>query len=386
VGTKTSSPTRRIGLLTGGGDCPGLNAVIWAVVRGAERAGIEVYGIEDGFEGLIAGGTTRQLAVADIRGIQREGGTILGTTNRGNPFRYPVEVDGVMTEQDCSDDVVRAVHRLGLDGLIVIGGDGTLAIAHELSRKGVRCVGVPKTIDNDLGATDTTFGFYSAVNTAMEGLDKLKTTGESHDRVMILEVMGRHAGWIALHCGLAGGAHAILVPELPYDIQAVLARIRARWDEERRHYTLIVVAEGAYPAGGAESRISERGAGTVARVGGAGLLLERTLVEAFEGEDWTCRRSVPEVRTTVLGHLQRGGSPGAYDRIVSVRFGCAAVELIAKGEWNRMVCLRGTKIENVPLVDGIANPHTIDPEGQLVRQARSVGICMGDRWGPTPKP
>ncbi len=376
----SSRRTRRIGLLTGGGDCPGLNAVIWAVVRSAARTDIEVFGIEDGFDGLIAGGTTRRLSIADVRGIHREGGTILGTTNRGNPFRYPVEVDGVMTEQDCSDELVRAVRRIGLDGLIVIGGDGTLAIAEELSRKGVKCVGVPKTIDNDLGATDTTFGFYSAVTTAMEALDKLKTTGQSHDRVMILEVMGRHAGWIALHCGLAGGAHVILVPEIPYDIEPVLARIRARWDEERRHYTLIVVAEGAYPAGGTESHIAAEGAGTVARVGGAGLLLERTLVDAFRGDHWRRQRSVPEVRTTVLGHLQRGGSPGAYDRIVSIRFGCAALDLIERDQWNRMVCLRGTEIESVPLEDAIAQLHLVDPQGQLVQQARSVGTCMGDHW------
>ncbi len=376
----TSHPTRRIGLLTGGGDCPGLNAVIWAVVRSAARRGIEVLGIEDGFEGLIAGGTVRPLSPADIRGIHREGGTVLGTTNRGNPFRYRVEVDGVIEEQDCSDDVVRAVQRLGLEGLVVIGGDGSLAIAHELSLKGVPILGVPKTIDNDLGATDATFGFYSAVTTAMEALDKLKTTGESHDRVMILEVMGRDAGWIALHCGLAAGAHVILIPEVPYDIDAVLARVRARWDEERRHYTLVVVAEGAFPAGGGQSYLAQAGKGTVARLGGAGVTLEQLLEASFAGEDWRGQRSVPEVRTTVLGHLQRGGSPGAYDRIVSIRFGCEAVEQIAQGRWNRMVCLRGTQIESVALGDAIAQPHRVDPAGQLVAQARAVGICLGDRW------
>ncbi|MCO4763236.1 MAG: ATP-dependent 6-phosphofructokinase [Myxococcales bacterium] len=370
-------PVRRVGLLTGGGDCPGLNAVIWSVVRSATQAGIEVFGIEDGFEGLIAGGTTRPLTIADIRGIHREGGTVLGTTNRGNPFRYPVTINGEVVEQDCSDDVVRAVQRLGLDGLIAIGGDGSLAIAHELSRKGINIIGVPKTIDNDLGATDSTFGFYSAVTTAMEALDKLKTTGESHDRVMILEVMGRGAGWIALHSGLAGGAHIILVPELPYSLDAVLDRIRARWDEERRNYTLIVVAEGAFPAGGSESHIAKAGAGTVARVGGAGLLLEHNLLDAFAAADWS-GRDIPEVRTTVLGHLQRGGSPGAYDRIVSIRFGCKAVELIKQGHWNRMVCLRGTQIESVDLADGIAQPHNVDPDGQLVNQARAVGVCLGN--------
>ncbi len=369
--------TRRIGLLTGGGDCPGLNAVIWAAVRTATRAGIEVVGIEDGFEGLIAGGSARTLKIEDVRGILREGGTILGTTNRGNPFRYRTVVDGVEKEIDCSDEVVRGVRRMKLDALVVIGGDGTLAIGHELSKKGVPVVGVPKTIDNDLGATDTTFGFYSAVTTAMEALDKLKTTGESHDRVMILEVMGRHAGWIALHSGLAAGAHAILVPEIPYRLDAVLDRIRARYDEEGRNYTLIVVAEGAHPAGQETSYIAEQTAGTVARVGGAGLGLERALTAAFEA-DWNPTRGVPEVRTTVLGHLQRGGSPGAFDRIVSLRFGCKAVELCIARRWNRMVALRGTEIRSCELSEAVAEPHFVDPASQLVTQARGLGVCLGE--------
>lgn len=370
----------RIGILTGGGDCPGLNSVIWSVVRAAHHYGIEVMGIEDGFDGLIAGGTVRKLTPADVRGIHREGGTVLGTTNRGNPFRYRVEqADGTVVEADCSDDVVRAVRRLGLDGLVVVGGDGTLAIAHQLSVKGVPVIGVPKTIDNDLSATDNTFGFYSAVTTAMEALDKLKTTAESHDRVMILEVMGRHAGWIALASGLAAGVHAILIPELPYDVDIVLARVRSRWQEERRNYTLIVVAEGAFPAGGDKAYVQAAGVGTVARLGGAGARLQHELEQRFAA-GWERRRGAPEVRTTVLGHLQRGGSPGAYDRIISLRFGAHAVELVRSDRWGEMVALQGTAIGSVTIAAAIGHTHLVDPEGQVVRAARAVGICLGDRW------
>ncbi|MCB9737806.1 MAG: ATP-dependent 6-phosphofructokinase [Deltaproteobacteria bacterium] len=371
---------KTIGLLTGGGDCPGLNAVIWSVVRAAAHEGIEVLGIEDGFEGLIAGGTVRKLGPAETRGIHREGGTVLGTTNRGNPFRYRTEQpDGSVVETDCSDDVVRAVRRLGLEGLITIGGDGSLAIAHELSKKGVPIIGVPKTIDNDLSATDNTFGFYSAVTTAMEALDKLKTTAESHDRVMILEVMGRDAGWIAIASGLAAGAHCILIPEIPYRTDVVLERIRSRWAEEQRNYTLIVVAEGAFSAGGDKSYVQAAGVGTVARFGGAGHQLQAALEAAFS-EGWDRRRGVPEVRTTVLGHLQRGGSPGAYDRIISMRFGAHAAQLAAAGKWNRMVALQGIEIGSVPLAEAIGKQHLVEADGQLVQTARAVGICMGDRW------
>lgn len=372
--------TQRIGLLTGGGDCPGLNSVIWSVVRASLGRGIEVLGIEDGFDGLIAGGTVRKLTLPDVRGIHREGGTVLGTTNRGNPFRYRVQQqDGSFAERDCSDDVVRSVRQLGIDGLIVVGGDGSLAIAHQLSEKGVPVIGVPKTIDNDLAATDNTFGFYSAVTTAMEALDKLKTTAESHDRVMILEVMGRDAGWIALASGLAAGVHAILIPEIPFNVDVVLAKIRSRWAEERRNYTLIVVAEGAFPAGGEAAYVKHAGVGTNARLGGAGARLQDEL-EARFAAGWDRNRGAPEVRTTVLGHLQRGGSPGAYDRIISARFGAHAVELVAAGRWGEMVALQGTSIGSVPIADAIGHTHLVDPEGQVVRACRSVGICFGDHW------
>ncbi len=370
---------RRFGLLTGGGDCPGLNAVIWSVVRGAARAGVEIVGVVDGFEGLVGGENglnIRTLGSADVRNIFNQGGTVLGTTNRGNPFKYVTVRDGQSQIEDRGDEVVANIAQLGLEGLIAIGGDGSLAIAHELGERGARVIGVPKTIDNDLGSTDSTFGFYTAVEVAMEALDRLRTTGESHDRVMILEVMGRYAGWIALHAGLVGGAHVVLIPEIPYDINKVLGQVRQRWHEDRRNFTLIVVAEGAFPAGGKTSLVESAGAGTNARLGGAGHQLEVELREAFT-HGWD-RPMVPEVRTTVLGHIQRGGSPVAYDRLISLRFGAEAVRLALAGEWGKMVCLRGTQIESVPLVDGIRKPHLVETDSQLVRHARTVGISFGD--------
>lgn len=368
--------TRRIGLLTGGGDCPGLNAVIWSAVRSATRLGLEVVGIEDGFEGLVGGGRMRVLGPNDVRHIYSQGGTVLGSTNRGNPFSLTRIVDGVEVTEDRADEVVANIERLGLEGVLAIGGDGTLAIAHQLSERGAHLIGVPKTIDNDLAATDTTFGFYTAVETAMQALDKLKTTGESHDRVMILEVMGRHAGWIALHSGLTGGAHVILVPEIPYNLDSVLGRIRARWEEEKRNFTLIVVAEGAFPQGGTAHYVEAASNRRLGRLGGAGAMLDDALRGAFQG--WERPGGPPEVRTTVLGHIQRGGSPCAYDRLISVRFGAEAVALAEAGLWNRMVCLRGTEIQSVPLQESVQRPHLVEPDGQLVRHARAVGVCLGD--------
>ena len=362
--------------MTGGGDCPGLNAVIWSVVRTCAEAGVEVLGVPDGFEGLVEPGEMRRLGAAEVRDIFSRGGTVLGSTNRGNPFKYVHMVNGEEVTEDRSQRIVDNIGKLGLEGLIAIGGDGTLCIAHELSLMGARVIGVPKTIDNDLGSTDYTFGFFTAVETAMGALDRLKTTGESHDRVMILEVMGRYAGWIALESGLTGGAHIILLPEIPYSVESVLARIRRHWDEEKRNYTLIVVAEGAFPVGGQVQHIEGGRTGSVARVGGAGARLEFALREAMA--TWDRPRGAPEVRTTVLGHIQRGGSPCAFDRLISLRFGAEAATLALAGKWDRMVCLRGTKIDSVPLVEGIDKPHHVDPLGQLVDHARAVGICFGD--------
>lgn len=367
---------KRIGLLTGGGDCPGLNAVIWAVVRAAVRQDVEVYGIVEGFEGLIEANRVRPLGLVDVRHILSQGGTVLGSTNRGNPFKHERWVDGRMVVEDRSREVIANARELGLDGLIVIGGDGTLAIANDLSKLGLPIVGVPKTIDNDLAATDTTFGFYTAVETAMGALDRLKTTGESHDRVMILEVMGRYAGWIALHSGLSGSAHVILIPEIPYSLDAVLGRIRSRWEEEHRNYTLIVVAEGAHPAGGETLHVEGATPGKAARVGGAAHHLEQLLKAEF-ANNWQ-GRGMPEVRTTVLGHIQRGGSPCAYDRLISLRFGAEAFRLCQEGQWGHMVCLRGTDIQSVPIVDVLSRANLVDPHGQLVAHARAVGICLGE--------
>ena len=369
----------RIGLLTGGGDCPGLNAVIWSVVRAATIAGAEVVGIVDGFEGLVGGQrelNTRSLRIIDVRNIFAQGGTVLGTTNRGNPFRYVAQTADGPREEDRGDEVVRNINLLGLDGLIAIGGDGSLAIANELAQRGANVIGVPKTIDNDLGSTDATFGFYTAVEVAMQALDRLKTTGESHDRVMILEVMGRYAGWIALHAGLVGGAHVVLIPEIPFTIESVLNKVRQRWSEEGRNFTLIVVAEGAFAQGGSTSHVEAAASGRLARVGGAAYALEMSLRTVF-ATGWD-RPEPPEVRTTVLGHIQRGGSPCAYDRLISLRFGAQAMQLALAGQWGRMVCLRGTEIADVPLSEGIGQLHNVPIDGQLLSHARAVGVCLGD--------
>ena len=377
-----SNPIRRIAICTGGGDAPGLNAVIRSVVIAAANRGWESYGIHDGFNGILfperypEGGVYR-LTRDKVRGIGHLGGTILGTTNKGNPLHFPVQMpDGTTRDVDRTDEILQFFAMKQLDALVSIGGDGSLTIANALHQKGLRVVGVPKTIDNDLDKTFTTFGFDTAVAFATECLDRLHSTAQSHQRVMVIEVMGRYAGWIALESGLTGGAHIILVPEIPYSVESVLARIRRHWDEEHRNYTLIVVAEGAFPAGGHVQHIEGGRSGSVARVGGAAATLEAALREAMA--TWDRPRGAPEVRATVLGHIQRGGSPCAYDRFISLRFGAEAATLALAGKWNRMVCLRGTAIENVPLLEGIDKPHNVDPAGQLVQHARAVGICFGD--------
>lgn len=361
----------RIGVLTGGGDCPGLNAVIRAVVCSAAtaRQPVQILGIRDGFEGLVDDRDHKVLTREEVRGILSWGGTILDTTNRGDPFRYPVKAaDGTVTYEDVSGRVLLNMERHGMDGLIVIGGDGTLAIGHQLAKRGARVVGVPKTIDNDLSATDYTFGFDSAVNVAVEALDRLKTTAESHDRMMIMEVMGRYAGWIALHAGLAGGAHAILIPEIEYDLDKLKAHIRARQAEGADHH-LIVVAEGAKPKGGDFSHNAEikESVGALRRLGGACVGLAQDL------EDLDI-----ETRTLVLGHLQRGGTPTYRDRLLGTLFGTRAFELAFAQKWDRMVCLRGRKIEDAPLEDAIEQ-KLVDPKtNDAVRTAKAVGISFGD--------
>ncbi len=361
---------RRIGVLTGGGDCPGLNAVIRAVVKTAiNEYGWEVLGIEDGFEGLIQPGKVRPLRMADVRGILTRGGTILGTTNRADPFSYEVETAGGETRVfDVSDDVVRHAQVLGLDALIVIGGDGSLRITQELIDKGLRAVGVPKTIDNDLQATVITFGFDTAVNTAMEALDRLHTTAESHHRAIILEVMGRDAGWIGLKAGIAGDADVILIPEIPYDIVCVLEKLSAR-NRQGAKYSIIVAAEGARPVGGEAVYQQHRETGGMQRLGGVGEVVAAQIREL----------SAVEVRVTVLGHLQRGGSPSAFDRLLATRFGAMAVHLVAEGKLGEMVALKDERIISVPIKEAVAKQKLVPLNSDIIKTAFGLEVCLGNR-------
>ena len=356
----------RIAVLTGGGDAPGLNAVLRAVVRTAELVyGAEVVGILDGFKGLLDG-RFRHLGGPDVRELIRMGGTVLGTTNRDNPFACPGARAGD-PPRDRSAEVLDNARRAGLDALIVIGGDGTLRIAADLGRRGLNVVGVPKTIDNDLASTDYTFGFWTAIDTATEALDRLRDTAESHHRVMILEVMGRHAGWIALHAGIAGAADVILIPEIPY-LPLSVAKTVERCQERGRASSLLVVAEGAMPRGGEMAVVAVDPVTGVKRLGGAGERLAREL-EALT----RC-----EVRVTVLGHLQRGGSPAAYDRILASRFGEAAVHVAMEGRFNRMIRLADGRIEDVDLDEAVRAAKLVDTGGALLESARALGIAFGD--------
>jgi 6-phosphofructokinase 1 len=359
---------KRIGILTGGGDCPGLNAVIRAVVRGAVlKREWEVIGIEDGFDGLLNLEKCRPLLLDDVRGILPRGGTILGTTNRGNPFSYPLENNGQIKVVDLSDQVVANVRKLGIEALIVVGGEGSLKIALELMGKGVPVVGVPKTIDNDLLGTDVTFGYNTALETATDALDKLHTTAESHHRIMIMEVMGRYAGWIALESGIAGGADVILMPEIPFNLEKVCQAI----DERRRRgarFSTVVAAEGAYPQGG-DRVVQERGkAGySIERLGGIANYVAQELGKCLD----------MDTRVTVLGHLQRGGSPTTFDRCLGSRFGIKALDLVARGEFGMMTCLKGREIQSVAISEAVKMLKLIDPDGDLVRCAEELGIMLG---------
>lgn len=358
---------RKIGVLTGGGDCPGLNAVIRAVVKTAiNEYSLEVLGIEDGFEGLIQPGKVRILGLQDVRGILPRGGTILGTTNRANPFKYEVQTDKGIKLFDVSDDVIRHAQVLGIDALIVIGGDGSLSIAEELMRKGLKVVGVPKTIDNDLQMTQVTFGFDTALNTAMEALDKLHTTAESHHRVIILEVMGRSSGWIALEAGIAGGADVILIPEISYNLQSVISKIHFR-NQRGAKFSIIVVAEGAHEEGGQPMFQSVLEVGGAPRLGGIGQALEQMLRE----------HSKLEVRLTVLGHLQRGGSPSVFDRLLASRFGAMAVHLVVKGQAGCMVALQDGNILSVPIHDAVSRIKTVPLTSDIIKTALGLDICLG---------
>ena len=363
-----NKPVRTIGVLTGGGDCPGLNAVIRAVVKSATlEHGWTVLGIQDGYDGLIWPEKTRPLTAQDISGILPRGGTILGTSNRGNPFAYPVRENGNTVMKDVSAQLLENIQKLALDALIVVGGDGTMKIGLELFRRGTPIVGVPKTIDNDLSATEITFGFDTALHTATDAIDKLHSTAESHHRVMLIEVMGRDTGWIALHAGIAGGADVILIPEIQFSLARICAKIEER-ARAGRHFSIIVVAEGCRTMDGhplysvGEERRQAPRSGEIANTVGA----------------WIARQTHRETRVTVLGHIQRGGSPSPFDRVLSTRLGVAAVNLVAQGKFGHMVCLRCASIESTPIEKAVGVLKTVDPQGELVKTARAVGISFGD--------
>ena len=359
---------KRIGVMTGGGDCPGLNAVLRAVVKTAMvKFGYEVIGFRDGYRGLVLNDYMK-FRSGDVSGILDKGGTILGSSNRDNPFKFMVESNGTVNYVDMSDKVMENVRSHGIDCMILIGGDGTLTSARDFARKGLNVVGVPKTIDNDLSATDTTFGFMTAVDTATEAIDKLHSTAESHHRVMILEVMGRYAGWIALDSGIAGGADVILIPEIPYDITKVTDKILER-KASGKNFSIVVVAEGAKSLDGGMvvSKMLENSPDPI-RLGGVGNKVAAD-IEKVSGI---------ETRVTVLGHLQRGGRPDPFDRILSTRYGVRAVELVNEGKFGMMVGLQGDAITAVSLEDAVGKLKTVNPNGEMVGIAKSVGVSFGD--------
>jgi phosphofructokinase-like protein len=370
---------KRILISTGGGDAPGLNAVIYAVVHSAERLGWETYGVRDGYDGLLypeqyPDGGVVKLERAAVRGISQLGGTILGTTNRGNPFQQIVSrPDGSTEEVDRSPFLMESLHRLGIEVLIAVGGDGSLTIAHQLNQKGLRVIGVPKTIDNDLESTDLTFGFQTAVSFATECIERLHATAESHRRILCVEVMGRHAGWIALHAGVASMADAILIPEIPFEVSRVAADLQHKLAHSQRH-AIVVVAEGAVPVAG-EVVVKSREPGRVERLGGIGERIAQQLQEILK----------IETRAVTLGHLLRGGSPVALDRLLGLSFGAAAVQAAAEGVDGVMVALQGVRIIHVPLAVAVARLKRVPPDGMGVRVARALGISLGDS-GPKADP
>lgn len=363
---------RRIAINTGGGDAPGLNAVIQAATFAATRLGWEVYGIREGYSGLLdpqnyPDGGLMRLTPELVRNISHLGGTILGTVNKGNPFKVTESLPGGMTvAQDRSDEVIAAFRKHALDALIAVGGDGSLTIANMLNKKGIRLVGVPKTIDNDLSATALTFGFQTAVDFATDCIDRLHSTAESHRRVMVVEVMGRYAGWIALQSGVAGRADAILIPEIPYNIDKVAQHIR-KTGESGKSYAIVVVAEGAKPSDG-DVVVKAREAGRQERLGGIGERIAAEL-QTMVGKD---------SRAVVLGHLLRGGSPVAIDRMLGLTFGAAAVEALKAGKDGIMVALQPPNIAHVPLEEAVRQMKLVPPDGFGVLTAKALNICFGD--------
>jgi 6-phosphofructokinase 1 len=358
----------RVAISTGGGDAPGLNAVIRAIVLSAHMRGWHTYGIRRGYGGLLGDDGIMILTPDKVRGITHLGGTILGTTNRGNPFRWVVkDASGRDAEVDRSDDLIAAFGASGFDALVTIGGDGSLKIGYDLWKKGLPVVGVPKTIDNDVVGTLATFGFDTAVATATDAIDKLHSTAESHERVMVVELMGRDAGWIALHSGIAASADVILIPELPFDIDKVCEKVRAR-EAQGRHFSMVVVGEGARPRDGDTVLLERRGAGTVDRLGGIGSLVARAIAE----------RTGKETRSLVLGHLQRGGSPTTFDRLLGLRFGAAAIRAVADNAFGIMIGYNPPVLNRVPLQDVIGRSKHVPLDSDTVLTARELGISLGD--------
>ncbi len=365
---------KKIAICTGGGDAPGLNAVIRAVVLSALHRGWECYGIRDGYNGLMmpeeyADSGIVHLTRERVRGITHLGGTMLGTTNKGNPLKFPIlNKDGQYEEIDRSDELIRAFRLHNIDALISVGGDGSLSIANVLAQKGLRVIGVPKTIDNDLDRTAITFGFDTAVSFATECLDRLHTTAASHRRVMVVEVMGRYAGWIALNSGVAGSADVILIPEIPYDLDKVVEKIRER-ENEGNYFTMIVVAEGAKPLGGdVIMTTGEKAIGRAERLGGIGEKVARDL-EALTGK---------ETRVVVLGHLLRGGTPTTFDRLTALRFGAAAVRALGEGQSGIMVALAPPTVNYVPLEEATRRMKTVPVDCDTILTGRDLGVCFGD--------
>jgi 6-phosphofructokinase 1 len=360
------SKVKRIGILTGGGDCPGLNAVIRGVTKPALAQGLTVLGIQDGFEGLVEGKAI-QLYNQDVSGILGKGGTILGSSNKGDPFHWPEEVDGKIKIVNRSKDALKNYEAWDLDCVIAIGGDGTMHISNQMSELGMNVVGVPKTIDNDLQATDQTFGHDSAVFVVTEALDRLHTTASAHHRVMVCEVMGRYAGWIALNGGLAGGADIILIPEIPFNWDVVYEKVLNR-NMMGKRFSIVCVAEGAKPIGGnliMKARDIKRT--DPIQLGGIGEFVSKKI----------CDNTKLETRYTVLGHLQRGGSPTPYDRILATKFGTNAIQLAIKKQFGRMVALKGPDIKSVRIVDAISRQKLVKPNDQAVLAARAVGVSFG---------
>lgn len=357
----------RIAINTGGGDAPGLNAAIRSATLSALQQGWEVLGIRNGYGSLYSDRPFIPLTTERVRGITLMGGTILGTANRGNPFEMPYkDADGEWQLEDRSDEAVEVFHRYGVDALIAIGGDGSMGIAHRLTEKGIKVVGVPKTIDNDIWGCDISLGFDTAVTTATEAIDKITTTAESHHRVMVVEVMGRYAGWIALHSGLSASADTILIPEIEFSIDRVAEKIMYR-ESKGETYSIVVVAEGATEQEG-DRFVKGKVPGQSEQLGGVGEYLAKILSE----------KTGKESRSLVLGHLQRGGTPSAYDRLISLRFGAAAVRTLAEAEFNRMIVMQQNQIKSIPLEDVANKTRCVDLDSDTILTAREIGICLGD--------